>query len=107
MVALEACLGFLKRARRRRRIETNHSGDVVAEVILERILIEVKPLRRLVAQHFEKAPGSSAHTGVNTRSGAQLQINCKNCPANTTLMHVILFYDQIVNVSAAGAEILD
>ena len=68
---------------------------------------DYRTLKFLVAQHFEKAPGSSAHTGVNTRSGAQLQINCKNCPANTTLMHVILFYDQIVNVSAAGAEVLD
>ena len=68
---------------------------------------DYRTLKFIVAQHFEKAPGSSAHTGVNTRSGAQLQINCKNCPANTTLMHVILFYDQIVNVSAAGAEVLD
>lgn len=67
---------------------------------------DYRTLKFLVAQHFEKAPGSSAHTGVNTRSGAQLQINVKNC-TDATLMHVILFFDEIVNISAAGAEVLD
>ena len=67
---------------------------------------DYRSLKFLFAQHFEKAPGSSAHTGVNTRSGAQLQINVKNA-VNATLMHCILFYDQVVNISAAGAEVLD
>ena len=60
----------------------------------------------IVAQSLEKAPGSSAHTGVNTRSGAQLALNFRNLGAITTV-HVVLHYEQILNVSAAGAEVLD
>ena len=60
----------------------------------------------IVAQSLEKAPGGSAHTGVNTRSGAQLTLNFRNLGAST-LIHVVLHYEQIVNVSAAGAEVLD
>lgn len=60
----------------------------------------------IVAQSLEKAPGGSAHTGVNTRSGAQLTLNFRNL-GDTTMIHVILHYEQIVNVSAAGAEVLD
>ena len=60
----------------------------------------------IVAQSLEKAPGSSAHTGVNTRSGAQLTLNFKNLGA-ITAVHVVLHYEQILNVSAAGAEVLD
>ena len=59
-----------------------------------------------MGQSFEKAPGGGAHTGVNTRSGAQLTLNFRNLGA-TTLVHVVLHYEQIVNVSAAGAEVLD
>ena len=60
----------------------------------------------IVAQSLEKAPGSSAHTGVNTRSGAQLTLNFRNLGAITTI-HVVLHYEQVLNVSAAGAEVLD
>lgn len=60
----------------------------------------------IVAQSLEKAPGGSVHTGVNTRSGAQLTLNFRNL-GDSTLIHVILHYEQIVNVSAAGAEVLD
>ena len=60
----------------------------------------------IIGQSFEKAPGGGAHTGINTRSGAQLTLNFRNLGA-TTLIHVVLHYEQIVNVSAAGAEVLD
>ena len=50
----------------------------------------------IVAQSLEKAPGSSAH----------LALNFKNMGAITTV-HVVLHYEQILNVSAAGAEVLD
>jgi len=60
----------------------------------------------IVAQSLEKAPGGSAHTGVNSRSGAQLSLSFKNLGAITTV-HVVLHYEQILNVSAAGAEVLD
>ena len=60
----------------------------------------------IVAQSLEKAPDSSAHSGVNTRPGAQLTLNFKNLAAVKTV-HVVLHYDQILNVSAAGAEVLD
>ena len=60
----------------------------------------------IVAQSLEKAPGSSALTGVNTRSGAQLTLNFKKLAAIMTV-HVVLHYEQILNVSAAGAEVLD
>jgi len=60
----------------------------------------------IVAQSLEKAPGSSAHTGVTSRSGAQLTLNFRNLVAITTV-DVVLHYELILNVSAAGAEGLD
>ena len=60
----------------------------------------------IVGQTLEKAPGQSSHTGVNTRSGSQLTLNFKNL-GNATMIHVILHYEQIVNLSAAGVEVLD
>ena len=60
----------------------------------------------IVGQTLEKAPGQSSHTGVNTRSGSQLTLNFKNL-GNATMIHVILHYDQSVNLSAAGVEVLD
>ena len=60
----------------------------------------------IIGQSLEKAPGQSAHTGVNTRSGSQLTLNFRNLGA-ATMVHVVLHYEQIVNLSAAGVEILD
>ena len=60
----------------------------------------------IIAQSLEKAPGQSAHTGIHTRSGSQLTLNMKNLGA-TTMVHVVLHYEQIVNLSAAGVEVLD
>ena len=60
----------------------------------------------IVAQSLEKAPGGSAHSGVNTRSGAQLALNFKNL-GDTTLVHVVLHFEQIVDVSASGVQVLD
>ena len=62
--------------------------------------------RFLIGQNFEKAPGSAAHSGINTRSAAQLTLNLKNTGA-ATLCHVILIYSQILDVSAAGCHVLD
>ena len=56
---------------------------------------------------LEKAPGVSGHTGVNTRSGSQMPINLKNCRAHASHLHVIMHYDAVLNVSAAGREFLD
>jgi len=60
----------------------------------------------LIGRDFEKAPGSAAHSGINTRSGAQFTINLKNTGA-ATLCHVILIYSQSLDVSAAGCQVLD
>ena len=56
--------------------------------------------------NLEKCPGASSHSGINTRSGSQLTLNLRNTGAATTC-HVILVYDQIVDVSAAGCSVLD
>jgi hypothetical protein len=60
----------------------------------------------IIGQSFEKAPGQSSHTGINTRNGSQLSLNFKNL-GKTTMLHVIMHYEQILNLSAAGAEVLD
>ncbi len=60
----------------------------------------------ITALNLEKAPGASSHSGINTRSGSQLTLKLRNTGAATTC-HVILVYDQICNVSAAGVEVLD
>ena len=60
----------------------------------------------ITALNLEKVPGASSHSGINTRSGSQLTLNIRNSAAATTC-HVILVYDQVCNVSAAGVEVLD
>ncbi len=60
----------------------------------------------ITALNLEKVPGASSHSGINTRSGSQLTLNLKNSGAATTC-HVILVYDQVANISAAGVDILD
>ena len=59
----------------------------------------------IIGQSLEKAPGS-AWTGYNSRSGSQLTINCKELH-NASTMHIVLRYAQIVNLSAAGTQVLD
>ena len=58
------------------------------------------------ALNLEKAPGQSSHSGINTRSGSQLTLNLKNTGIATTC-HVVLVYDQVVSISAAGVDVLD
>ena len=60
----------------------------------------------IIGQSLEKAPGQSSHAGINTRSGSQLTLNFRNLWA-ATMIHAILHYEQIVNLSAAGVEVLD
>jgi hypothetical protein len=60
----------------------------------------------IIGQSFEKAPGMNAHTGYNTRSGAQLCLNFRNL-GDTSMVHCVLVYDSVLNLSATGAEILD
>ena len=60
----------------------------------------------VLGQTFEKAAGQSSHTGINTRSGSMLTLNFKNL-GNAQMVHVVLVYDQVVNLSAAGVEVLD
>jgi hypothetical protein len=60
----------------------------------------------IIGQSFEKAPGQHAHTGYNTRSGAQLCLNFKNL-GSVSMVHCVLVYDSVLNLSAAGSEILD
>ncbi len=60
----------------------------------------------VIGQSFEKTPGQSSHTGINTRSGSQLTLNFKNLGASATC-HVVMIFDQVVNLSASGIEVLD
>ena len=60
----------------------------------------------VVGQSLEKVPGQSSRTGINTRSGSQLTLNFRNLGA-ATMIHVVLHYEQIVSLSAAGVEVLD
>ena len=65
-----------------------------------------KVMNIVLGQTFEKAGGQSAHTGANTRAGSQLTLHFKEL-GTATMAHVILFYEQVVNISSAGVEILD
>jgi len=56
--------------------------------------------------NLEKCPGVAGHSGINTRSGSQLSLNFKNL-GTAKQIHVVLHYDQVVNCSAAGVEVLD
>ena len=60
----------------------------------------------IIGQSLEKAPGQSSHTGINTRSGSQLTLNFNNL-GTATMCHVLLHYEQIANLSAAGVKVLD
>ena len=54
-------LGVLDGRRRCRRGNANQSGDVIAHVVLELILVDAEPLRRFVAEHLKV---SQPHTRV-------------------------------------------
>jgi len=60
----------------------------------------------ILGQTFEKGAGQSSHTGINTRSGSMLTLNFKKLGA-AQMIHAVLVYDQVVNLSAAGVEVLD
>jgi len=60
----------------------------------------------ILGMNLEKCPGRAAHTGRNTRGGSQLTLNFKNLHEITSI-HVVLHFEQVVNVSAAGIEVLD
>ena len=60
----------------------------------------------VIGQSMEKCPGEASHTGVNTRSGSQLSLSFRGL-ADATMLHVILLYDQTINISNAGCEVLD
>ena len=60
----------------------------------------------IIGQSLDKAPGMSAHTGVNTRSGSQLTLNFRNLGVST-MIHVVMIYEQVIQLSAAGTEVLD
>jgi hypothetical protein len=60
----------------------------------------------ILGQTFEYGAGQSSHTGINTRSGSMLTLNFKNLGA-AQMVHVVMVYDQVVNLSAAGVEVLD
>ena len=60
----------------------------------------------ILGQTFEKGAGQSSHTGINTRSGSMLTLNFKNLGA-AQMIHAVLVCDQVVNLSAAGVEVLD
>ena len=61
----------------------------------------------IAAMNFERCPGKAGHTGVNTRSGSQLTFHFRGLQANINTIHVVLHFEQAVNVSAAGVEVLD
>ena len=61
----------------------------------------------IFAMPLEKPPPGGRHTSVNTRSGSQLKMNFKNCGRNMGQVHVIMHFDCILKVSAAGCELLD
>src|SRR4051812_17415326 len=46
--------GLLEAARRGSGLEAHHAGDVVAQVILERVLVQVQALRRVGAKHLQQ-----------------------------------------------------
>ena len=55
---------------------------------------------------LERVPHSASFTGMNTRSGAQLTFNFKKT-GTMVLLHVVLVYDAVANISSAGVELLD
>jgi hypothetical protein len=59
------------------------------------------------AMNLEKALGQASHTGVNTRSGSQLTLSFRNLPTTINTILVVLHYEQVVQVSKAGVEVLD
>ena len=67
---------------------------------------QFKTTKAIFALNLEKCPGQSGHSGVNTRGGSQLTIELKNLGSAIQTMFVVLHYEQIVNITAAGTEVL-
>ena len=96
------CESIQETAYRLRLATSAHLGNDVFSITGE----DYRNDKFIIGQSFEKAPGQSSHTGINTRCGSQLSLNFKNLGA-TTMVHVVMHYEQVLNLSAAGAEILD
>ncbi len=62
--------------------------------------------KAIFAMNLEKAPGAASHTGINTRSGSQLSLNFKNLGA-ARQVHLVMHYEVVCSVSAAGCDMLD
>ncbi len=62
--------------------------------------------RAIFAMNLERCPGVAGHTVINTRSGSQVTLNFKNL-GEAKQIHVVMHYDQVLNVSSAGCEVLD
>jgi hypothetical protein len=96
------CTSVQESAYRLRLATAAHLGTDVSSIPAYRYRND----RFIIGQSFEKAPGQSSHTGINTRSGSQLCINVKNMDS-AAMIHVVMHYEQIINMSAAGVEVLD
>jgi len=68
--------------------------------------LQFQTYTHILGMNLEKTPGRAAHTGRNTRGGSQLTLNFKQLHEITSI-HVVLHFEQVVNVSAAGIEVLD
>jgi hypothetical protein len=96
------CESVQENAYRLRFATAAHLGADVSCITGERYRTD----KFVIDQYFEKRPGQSNHTGINNRSGSQLNLTFKNL-GESIICHVILHYEQIMNLSAAGVEVLD
>jgi len=60
----------------------------------------------VIGHSFEKSSGAGSHSGINTRGGSQLTFHFRNLGAAVTA-HVVLLFDQVVDISMAGVQVLD
>lgn len=67
---------------------------------------QFKTTKGIFALNLEKCPGQAGHTGINTRGGSQLTIELKNLGTLVSFLHVVLHYEEIINITASGAEVL-
>ncbi len=82
------------------------TADSSRKRLLQHQLRPVQKRQGHLRENLEKAPGAASHTGIHTRSGSQLSLNFKNLGA-ARQVQVVMHYEVVCNVSAAGCEILD
>ena len=67
---------------------------------------QFKTTKGIFALNLERCSGAASHTGQNTRGGSQMTVELKNLGSQIQTMYVVCHYEQILNITSSGVDVL-